>query len=132
MAVYVSLMLTLIQVIVFVLLLLMLAFAVPKLHPLLYMFIFCYFLLHLLSTVVFPFGLEMIKVFDAIPEPFPKLMIGSAILFYTSELLAKQLEDSGYGSLAAMSHLAIKITILTLWLPQLLLIIDMLTVLIKK
>lgn len=132
MAVYVGLMITLIQVIVFVLLLLMLAFAVPKLHPLLYLFIFCFFLLYLIRTVVFPFGLEMIKVFDAIPEPFPKLMIGSAILYYISELLAKHLDDSGYGSLAAMSHLAIKITILTVWLPQILQIIDLLTVLIKK
>ena len=56
MVVDVSLMLTLIQLIVVFLILLLISFAVPKLQPLLYASIFFYFLFHLLTTIVFPFG----------------------------------------------------------------------------
>ena len=57
-------------------------------------------------------------LFEALPDPFAKLLIGSAILFYVSELIAKHIEEAGYGSLAAMAHFAVKIAILTLWINQ--------------
>jgi hypothetical protein len=131
-AVDVGLMLTLIQLIVVFLILLLISFAVPKLQPLLYTSIFFYFLFHLLITIVFPFGKYFVALFDPLPDPFTKLLIGSAILFYVSELIAKHIEEAGYGSLAAIAHFAVKIAILTLWMHQTSTLIELLSRLITK
>ncbi len=125
-------MITLFQVIVLVLLLLSISFATPKLHPLLYIAIFSYFLLYFLTTIVFPFGLRIISLFDAIPEPFSKLLVGSAIILFISEVIAQQLKEAGYGSLSTISHFAIKISILTMWLQYTSTIIEFLSTLIKN
>ena len=132
MVVYVSLMLTLVQSIVVFLLLLLISFTVPKLQPLLYASIFFYFLFHLLNSIVFPFGRYFVALFEPLPDPFAKLLIGSAILFYVSELIAKHIEDAGYGSLAAMAHFAVKIAILSLWMQQTSTLIELLSKLITK
>lgn len=132
MALHDGLMITLLQVIVVFLILLFLAYAVPKLHPLLYTSIFLFFLLQLLLTVIFPFGKTYVNMFDALPDPFAKLLIGSAILFYLSEIIAKHIEEAGYGSLAALSHFAVKIAILSLWIKQTTTLIDVLSSIITK
>lgn len=132
MVVDVSLMLTLVQSIVVFLLLLLITFTVPKLQPLLYASIFFYFLFHLLNTIVFPFGHYFVALFEPLPDPFAKLLIGSAILFYVSELIAKHIEDAGYGSLAAMAHFAVKIAILSLWMQHTSTLIELLSKLISK
>lgn len=127
-----DLMLPLFQIIVVFLLLLIIAFAVPKLHPLLYTSIFFILLLFLLTTLIFPFAKTYVNLFNAIPDPYVTLLIGSAVLFYVSELIAEHLEEAGYSSLASMSHFAVKIAILTLWLDQTTLVIEVLSSLIKK
>lgn len=132
MVVYVGLMFTLIQLIVVFLILLLISFAVPKLQPLLYASIFFYFLFNLLITIVFPFGKYFVAMFEPLPDPFAKLLIGSAILFYISELIAKHIEEAGYGSLAAIAHFAVKIAILTLWMQQTSTLIELLSRLITK
>lgn len=132
MAVHGNVMFTLLQIIVVFLILLILSFAVPKLQPLLYTSIFFIFLLYLLTTVVFPFGRTYIQLFNALPTPFAKLLIGSAILFYLSELISEHIEEAGYASLASMSHFAVKIAILTLWIDQTTALIDILSSLITK
>jgi hypothetical protein len=128
----VGLMFTLVQSIVVFLILLLISFAVPKLQALLYASIFFFFLFHLLSTIVFPFGKYFVALFEPLPDPFAKLLIGSAILFYVSELIAKHIEEAGYGSLAAMAHFAVKIAILTLWMQQTSTLIELLSTLITK
>jgi hypothetical protein len=128
----VSLMLTLVQSIVVFLLLLLISFTVPKLQPLLYASIFFYFLFQLLNTIVFPFGHYFVALFEPLPDPFAKLLIGSAILFLLSELIAKHIAEAGYGSLAAIAHFAVKIAILTLWMEQTSTLIDLLSKLIIK
>ena len=90
------------------------------------------FFLYLLTTVVFPFGRTYVNLFDSLPEPFAKLLIGSAILFYVSELISQHIEEAGYASLASMSHFAVKIAILTLWIDQTAELIDVLSSLITK
>ena len=132
MAVDFGLMLTLIQLIVVFLILLLISFTVPKLQPLMYASIFFYFLFHLLITIVFPFGKYFVALFEPLPDPFAKLLIGSAILFYVSELIAKHIEEAGYGSLAAVAHFAVKIAILTLWMQQTSVLIELLSKLITK
>ncbi|MFJ7933759.1 hypothetical protein [Sporosarcina sp. NPDC096371] len=122
----------LIQTIVVFLILLLIAFAVPKLQPLLYTSLFLFFLFYVLSTIVFPFGKKIANIFEALPDPFAKLLIGSAILFYVSELIAKHIEEAGYGSLAVLMHFAVKIAILTLWITQTTKLIEILSTLITK
>ncbi len=127
-----NLMFILLQIVVVFLILLILSFTVPKLQPLLYVSIFFFFLYYLLSTIVFPFGKTFAKLFESLPDPFAQLLIGSAILFYVSELIAKHIAEAGYGSLAAMAHFAVKIAILSLWLQQTTVLIEILSALITK
>ncbi len=132
MVVDVSLMFILIQTIAVFLILLVISFAVPTLKPLLYASIFLFYLLYLLRTVIFPFGKTLATIFEALPDPFAKLLIGSAILFYVSELIAKHMAEAGYGSLAALTHFIVKIAILTLWINQTTRLIEILSALITK
>lgn len=127
-----GLMSTLMQILVVFLLLLLITFVVPKLQPLLYTSLFFIVLLYVLMTVVFPFGRAFVHLFEPLPNPFVKLLIGSAILFFLSELIAGHIEEAGYGSLAALSHFAIKITILLLWIDQTAELIEVLSSLITK
>ena len=127
-----GLMFTLMQIIVVFLLLLMTTFAVPKLQPLLYTSLFFIVLLYILTAVVFPFGRSFVQLFEQLPNPFVKLLLGSAILFFISELIAGHIREAGYGSLATLSHFAIKITILLLWIDQIGELIEVLSTLITK
>lgn len=73
-----------------------------------------------------------VNLFDAVPDPFVKLLIGSAILFYVSELISQHFIEAGYSSIASMSHFAVKIAILTLWIDQTTALINALSTLITK
>lgn len=128
----VSLMISLLQIIVVFLLLLVTAFVAPKLQPLLYTSLFFIVLLYLLTTVIFPFGRTYVQLFESLPNPFAKLLIGSAILLFISELISSHIEEAGYASLAKMSHLAVKVTILLLWIDQTAALIEVLSSLIPK
>lgn len=132
MALDVGLMAVLLQIIVVFLLLLVTAFVVPKLQPLLYTSIFFIVLLYLLTTLIFPFSRTYVQLFDSLPNPFVKLLIGSAILFFISELISGHIEEAGYASLAKIAHLAVKITILLLWIDQTTELIEVLSSLITK
>ncbi|AOV07824.1 hypothetical protein [Sporosarcina ureilytica] len=125
-------MLTLFQVIVVFLLLLTISFVVPKLQPLLYTAVFFLVLTIILTTVVFPFGRTFLQQFEALPNPYVSLLIGSAILFFISELISSHIADAGYASLAKISHFSVKITILLLWMNQVAEVIDILSALISK
>ncbi|MDS9471098.1 hypothetical protein [Sporosarcina pasteurii] len=125
-------MVTLFQVIVVFLLLLTISFVVPKLQPLLYTAVFFLVLTIILTTVVFPFGRTLLQQFEALPNPYVSLLVGSAILFYLSELISSHIADAGYASLAKISHFAVKITILLLWMNQAAEVIDILSALITK
>lgn len=127
-----GLMFTLFQVLVVFLLLLLIAFAVPQMQPILYTSMFLIVLLYFLTTVLFPFGRSVATIFEPLPEPFTKLLIGSAILYWISELIAKHIEEAGFSSLAMISHLAVKIAIIMLWLNQTAALIETLSLLIKK
>ncbi len=127
-----GLMFILLQIIVVFLLLLLIAFVVPKLQSLLYTSIFFIVLFYLLTTVIFPFGRTFVRLFESLPNPFAKLLIGSAILFLLSEIISEHIEEAGYRSLATLSHFVIKITILLLWVNQTTNLIEILSSLITK
>lgn len=125
-------MVTLFQIIVVFLLLLTTAFAVPKLHPLLYTAIFFLLFFIMLTTVIFPFVRKFLALFEAFPNPFLTLLIGSAILYSISTFITHHIAEAGYASLAKMGHFAVKITILLLWMNEIQTIIEQLSALITK
>lgn len=127
-----SLMFVLLQIVVIFLILLLISFATPKLQPLLYTSIFFIVLLYVLTTVIFPFSNVFITLFEVLPDPFTKQLIGSAVLFFLSELIAEHIEEAGFKSFASISRLAVKISILLLWMEQITELVEILSSLINK
>jgi len=125
-------MITLFQVFVVFLLLLIINFAVPQLQPILYTSLLLIVLLYFLTSILFPFGKTFASIFDVLPNPYAKLLIGSAILYFISEIIAQHIQEAGYGSLAMISHFSVKIVILLLWLNQTSKLIELLSSLILK
>lgn len=125
-------MITLFQIIIAFLLLLIISFAVPKLHPLLYTSIFFIILFIILTTIVFPFVTTFITLFEAFPNPFLSLLIGSAILLYMSTFITDHIAEAGYDSLAKLGHFSVKITILLLWMNEIKAMLEILSTFIKK
>ncbi|GEM_PF-1745245 len=112
------------------LLLLAIRFAVPQLHPLLHSALFVFLLGYVMIQAFIPFLQSLSRTFESIPSPFGPLLLGSAFVFYLGDSLAGHLEESGYASLARLSELAVKIFILSFWLPHLARLIQQLTQLI--
>lgn len=132
MALFGILMVTLFQLIVIYLLLLIVSFASKSLQPIIYAAIFFFFLSFVGVTIIIPFGKTFIHLFEPLPGSYAKLLIGSVFLFYFSELIAKHVAEAGYESIASIAHFAIKIAILSLWLPQLSMLLDTLSKFIIK
>ena len=118
------------QILTIFLLLLTIRFAVPQLHPILYSGIFFFLLAYVMISTFMPFLKNLSEIFDGIPEPFGRLLFLSAFLFFISETLTQHLTESGYSSLAHLAQFTVKVTILTLWFPQLVQLIQILTTLI--
>lgn len=121
---------TLFQVIIVYLLLLTMTFAVPKLQPLLYAALFFLTIFILFSTVLIPFSQTFLQLFDVLPNPFASLLIGSAVLYVTAEMIATHMKEAGYASLAEIAHVSVKIAILFLWMNEITKIIQLLSALI--
>ncbi|MGN7387805.1 SpoIIIAC/SpoIIIAD family protein [Sporosarcina sp. SAFN-015] len=126
------LMVTLFQLVVIYLLLLIVSFASKSLQPIIYAAIFFFFLSYVGVTIILPFGKTFLQLFEPLPGSYAKLLIGSVFLFYFSELISKHIAEAGYESVASIAHIAIKIAILTLWLPQLSMLLDTLSKFIIK
>lgn len=126
------LMVTLFQLVVIYLLLLIVSFASKSLQPIIYAAIFFFFLSYVGMTIIIPFGKTFMNLFEPLPGSYAKLLIGSVFLFYFSELIVKHVAEAGYESIAEIATLAIKIAILSLWLPQLSMLLDTLSKFIIK
>ncbi|MFJ8262101.1 hypothetical protein ACIQ4I_09125 [Rummeliibacillus sp. NPDC094406] len=90
----------------------------PALHRLLsivFFFILCSFLM---MQVVLPFW-QKLRTFYLFDLPYLPLILGSSLLYLCSIIVSHLLEENDYGSIAFISHLAIKIWIVTLWLDEL-------------
>ncbi|MCM3743326.1 hypothetical protein M3193_04165 [Sporosarcina luteola] len=126
------LMVTLFQLVVIYLLLLIVSFASKSLQPIIYAAIFFFFLSYVGMTIIIPFGKTFLNLFEPLPGSYAKLLIGSVFLYYFSEMIVKHVAEAGYDSIAEVATLAIKIAILTLWLPQLSMLIETLSKFIIK
>ncbi|MCM3710919.1 SpoIIIAC/SpoIIIAD family protein [Sporosarcina luteola] len=126
------LMVTLFQLVVIYLLLLIVSFASKSLQPIIYAALFFFFLSYVGMTIIIPFGKTFMNLFEPLPGPYAKLLIGSVFLFYFSEMIVKHVAEAGYESIAEIANLAIKIAILSLWLPQLSMLLNTLSKFIIK
>ena len=75
-------------------------------------------LLYFLTTIIFRLEGLIVRLFESLPSPFVKLLIGSAILFFVSEIISEHIEEAGYVRSPQCPILAVKITILLLWIDQ--------------
>lgn len=118
------------QLLAVFLLLLLIRFAVPQLHPILYSALFLFVLAYVMMTVLIPFIKKLSDIFHGVPEPYGRLLLISAFLFFISESITQHLSESGYPSLANLAQFVVKIAILSFWLPELVNLIQTLTALI--
>ncbi|WP_432355362.1 hypothetical protein [Sporosarcina sp. A2] len=119
------------QVLAVFLLLLMIRFVVPQLHPILYSALYLFVFAYVIVTILLPFIEKLSRIFRAVPEPYGKLLLMSAMLFFISESITSHISESGYASFANLAHFVVKLTILSLWLPELVNLIQTLTTLIS-
>lgn len=90
----------------------------PALHRLLAIVFFFILCSYLMMQVVIPF-FQRLRTFYLFDLPYLPLILGSSLLYLCSIIVSQVLEDNDYGSIALISHLAIKIWIITLWLDKL-------------
>ena len=123
-------MIVLFQLLTIFLLLLTIRYVVPQMHPILYSGIFLFLFAYVTLSIFMPFIKRVLTIFEGIPEPFGRLLLLSAFLFFISEFITQHIAESGYSSLANLAQIVMKITILSLWFPQLIELIQILTTLI--
>lgn len=130
MAFFGDVMALLFQLLAVFLLLLVIRYAVPQLHPILYSALFLFVLAYVMMTVLIPFIKKLSDIFHGVPEPYGRLLLISAFLFFISESITQHLSESGYPSFANIAQFVVKIAILSFWLPELVNLIQTLTALI--
>lgn len=118
------------QVFTVFLLLLAVRHAVPHLHPILYSALFLFLFGYVTVQVLIPFLRTLQTAFRMMPAPFGTLLIGSALLFFLEHAVSRHLQEAGYGALSSLSGMAVKISVLSLWLPHLTALIGQLSQLI--
>jgi len=89
--------------------------ALHRLFSIVFFFILCSFLM---MRVVLPFW-QKLRTFYLFDLPYLPLILGSSLLYLCSIIVSYLLEENDYESIAFISHLAIKIWIVTLWLDEL-------------
>ena len=90
----------------------------PALHRLFTIVFFFILSSYLMMRVVLPFW-QRLRTFYLFDLPYLPLILGSSLLYLCSIIVSDLLEENDYGSIAFISHLAIKIWIVTLWLDKL-------------
>lgn len=92
--------------------------ASPVLHRLLTIVVFFVLCSYLMMRIVLPFW-QRLRTFYLFDMPYLPLILGSSLLYLCSIMVSEILKENNYGSIAFISHLAIKIWIVTLWLDKL-------------
>lgn len=90
----------------------------PSLHQLLAIVFFFLLCSYLMIKIVFPFW-QKIRAFYLFDLPYLPLILSSSLLYLCSIIISHLLEENDYKSIAFISHLAVKIWIVTLWLDEL-------------
>ncbi|MEK4759535.1 hypothetical protein MHH85_04670 [Viridibacillus sp. FSL E2-0187] len=64
-----------------------------------------------------PFLQRLLHAFP-VEIPYLSLILGSAFIYFVSTAVSQHLSDQDYESLAFLSHTAVKLVILSLWLKE--------------
>ncbi|AMW98839.1 hypothetical protein M2M59_06985 [Rummeliibacillus sp. G93] len=91
---------------------------IPTMHQFFAVVLFFILLSFLMMRVVLPFW-QKLKTFFLFDLPYMPLILGSSLLYLCSLIVSHILDENDYESIAFISHLAIKIWIVTLWLDEL-------------
>lgn len=111
-------MMFLFYILISLLLLVGIQMASPQLHQLLTLVFFFILCSYLMMQFILPFW-QRLRSFYLFDLPYLPLILGSSFLYLCSIIVSHLLEENDYGSIAFISHLAIKIWIVTLWLDEL-------------
>ncbi|ETT82218.1 hypothetical protein MKZ08_06865 [Viridibacillus sp. FSL R5-0477] len=103
--------------VIMLILLMFIQMAIPALHRVFYTVFFFLLMSFLLMRLFIPFLQRLLHAFP-IEIPYLSLILGSAFIYFVSTAVSQHLNDQDYEALAFLSHTAVKLVILSLWLKE--------------
>ena len=104
--------------------------AIGKLHSIISIIFFFLFLAQIYQLVLYPLFSELVSITDVLP--YSKLIIYTALLLLFSQLIKSVLEEQEYDALSEGVDIAVRGSLILLWLQQLKPAMSQLTVLLQK
>lgn len=104
--------------------------AMGKLHSIISIIFFFLFLAQIYQLVLYPLFSELVSITDVLP--YSKLIIYTALLLLFSQLIKSVLEEQEYDALSDGVDIAVRGSLILLWLQQLKPAMSQLTVLLQK
>lgn len=104
--------------------------AMGKLHSIISIIFFFLFLAQIYQLVLYPLFSELVSITDVLP--YSKLIIYTALLLLLSQLIKSVLEEQEYDALSDGVDIAVRGSLILLWLQQLKPAMSQLTVLLQK
>lgn len=104
--------------------------AMGKLHSIISIIFFFLFLTQIYQFVLYPLFSELVSITDVLP--YSKLIIYTALLLLFSQLIKAVLEEQEYEALSEGVDIAVRGSLILLWLQQLKPAMSQLTVLLQK
>ncbi len=104
--------------------------AIGKLHSIISIIFFFLFLAQIYQLVLYPLFSELVSITDALP--YSKLIIYTALLLLFSQLIKSVLEEQEYDALSEGVDIAVRGSLILLWIQQLKPAMSQLTVLLQK
>ncbi len=104
--------------------------AIGKLHSIISIIFFFLFLTQIYQFVLYPLFSELVSITDVLP--YSKLIIYTALLLLFSQLIKAILEEQEYDALSQGVDIAVRGSLILLWIQQLKPAMSQLTVLLQK
>ena len=103
---------------------------IGKLHPIISIIFFFLFFAQVYTLILFPLFSELVTITDGIP--YSKLLAYTALLLLLSHLVKAILEEHDYDAIAEGVDIAVRGSLVLIWLQQLKPAMTQLTVLLQK
>ena len=104
--------------------------AIGKLHPIISFIFFFLFFAQVYTLILFPLFSELVTITDGIP--YSKLLAYTALLLLLSHLVKAILEEQDYSAIAEGVDIAVRGSLVLIWLQQLKPAMTQLTALLQK
>ena len=104
--------------------------AIGKLHSIISIIFFFLFLAQIYQLVLYPLFSELVSITDVLP--YSKPIIYTALLLLLSQLIKAVLEEQEYDALSEGVDIAVRGSLILLWIQQLKPAMSQLTVLLQK